>query len=183
MHQAFPQSKAQQSDHMHDLSGCAARATPHRSRPPPLALCLGQCCAAAVADVLACAEETTQITYDKLREVRSVNRGFGLWGDMVRFWPVLPSLLRLSATARHASASWSLSQFRKPLRGRRQRRWHTCLTNASADAADACDFLRRGAHTSLVCGVLPKRTGSAALNGRQFHCSTVLMLMAPDVHM
>lgn len=29
------------------------------------------------------AEQTVQVTYDKLKEVRAVSRGSGLWGDMV----------------------------------------------------------------------------------------------------
>lgn len=29
------------------------------------------------------AEKTVQVTYDKVKEVRAVGRGFGLWGDMV----------------------------------------------------------------------------------------------------
>ena len=36
---------------------------------------------------VACAEQTVQVTYDKVREVRAVSRGFGLWGDMVRTLP------------------------------------------------------------------------------------------------
>lgn len=33
---------------------------------------------------LAGAEQAVQVTYDKVKEVRAVSRGFGLWGDLVR---------------------------------------------------------------------------------------------------
>ena len=57
-----------------------------------------------------CAEETTQISYEQLREVRSVNRGLGLWGDMVRD-PCSGSSCRLQSPGlRHTLLGHAVSQ-------------------------------------------------------------------------